>query len=386
MFNSTPRNRKAYKVVVHSSLFPIADHVTHVLTNEYRDEIHGNLTLPQNLKHLVLGPSCTLNTCVLPDSLQYLKVNDIMVKILHLSNHPNLTVLRLCEKYKYSLILPEKLVELEIINTKKWQPHSLPISLTKLCCRGSVLPDLTQLSKLLELDIQCTGEYKFPNMPDILLSLSVSEPVRFSAVLKLPSCLTMLNLRTCYIDDICLKDKYVNVRSLTCRIERFTAIDRLSECFPNLHTLQLCCPVVPVHMNGIKCSLELKNWHTLKDLSITFQHCPNPLFRVCLPETLLKFELENRSLGTLEVCLPSSVTSARLHAHLTPNFQVTMRQDSRLRTLNTFGNVFAKKIIPPQSLRVFHVTLFTYEPLEENWAVLPKKVDLKVIRTDYMPI
>lgn len=336
--NSTiPKNRIIRKLRINLSAIAWAgtesslDHLTHLdVADTDNAEYVKSLVLPPNLTYCFLEPSNCLTQCTLPNSLTFLETHESCLEFVNLNNHLNLTVLRILRHNRCLSALPPNLTELELAGTN----------------------------------------HVFTSFPNSL---------------------TRLHFRNCNLENIRIVKPCETVRELTVNVIGNTEhVD--SALFPAVHDLTIvyhgtCDQTVPV-FNAVRnlclhlinpLLIDLNAWKSLQSLELIVDGMSVHKLpvSVLLPQSLSSFKMTNRSTNRLHVLVPPLLTYARLAAYQ-PRFDLTFSANTRLRTLRTYGNVFAKKITFPESLRSFHVQLGEDETLVESWAPLSKQVNFQV--------
>lgn len=244
---------------------------------------------------------------------------------------------------------PSRLIELELESSIQ-KPDMFPASLTKVSFRKSNIAQIPNLSNLRDLNIG------FLSIDGICArTFPTVEHLSFETNAHIASLPTLFPKVT----DVSIR--YSNtLREL-----------------PLFHTARKM--VLHFLHDSIQGPIKLTNWVLLEDLTLTIFRTTMSRTTIVLPPNLQRLTIESWSNRQVSLCFPSSLTHVSLASRF-PLLDITFCENSKLRKLFTSGNVFAKDITFPTTLRLFHVRLEKGEPLDERWTSLPHSVDFQVFR------
>lgn len=370
----------------------------HVSDNDHVNHVRS-IVLPPNLTYCCLEPSKCLFQCTLPMSLTFLETRESCLELVHLNNHPNLTVLRILKYDQCMSMLPQNLTELELNGTSQIFT-SFPNSLKRLTLVRCLLASLPIFPNLVDLNIQDSmdnvGADWSRNLPNTLQTLTILNtriPIQ-----ALPKSLVRLVLKSYNTNNISLDEPCENVREFSfCVYATTKTLTPISQLFPAVQDLKISFQEaygfdIPVFDNVRKLNLHVMNpqqlyrtsalseWQSLRhlELNVDGYEGNSELFQtVTLPHLLSSLKIANHSPVRLQIAIPPLVTRLTLTSYR-PTFDVIFAENSKLHTLLTNGNVFARKITVPDSLQVFYVYLGHNDSLVESWNTLPTGVDFQV--------
>lgn len=350
-YRSIPHNRKVRKLCLEGQQFNFYseheswDNVSHLHLRNTDHRSYANLiVLPCNLTYFCAEIAYEL-AWKLPLSLTYFETHDRFAKVVNLDNHVNLTVLRGMD-HNPAIRLPPNLIELVTARSYDVRPY----------------PPMPRLPKLTTLHM---GDYRndFGSIEPFChmrhASFNVHRNTRNIGLLP------------------ALFPSVSNLEIFCREPSRF-----LCAGLPAFHSVRSLYLELPVTKGSIVYGTTgLKTWKNLEELTLVLDEWDESGIPkvVDIPPTLLKLKiatLSNIALN-IRVHISSSLTHLSLESER-PVFDISISENAKLRTLRTYGNVFAEKIMLPESLRLFRVQLPKGEPLTTNWDLFATNIDFQV--------
>lgn len=326
--------------------------LSHLHVSNDNNALVHTIRLPRNLTYCFLERSPCLRKCLLPDSLRFFETDESGVYFCNLDNHPNLTVLRVRDWCRR----PPNLIELEMDKSAELNSIAgiLPQSLVRCSFSDSDISHIPILPNVTDLDVGCMSNCQeivsriFPNVNH----LSFAQHLTQNKIDLLPRFFPQATHLT--ID--CWK------------------LDQDLPVFPLVRKMHVYIASLPRAL----CSVNFANWTCLQDLTLSIS-CATRIIPLYLPDNLKRLKLKIHCNKRVCVVLPASVEYLFLESENTL-VDVTISNNSQLRTLRTIRNVFATELQLPESLRSFHVRLSLDESLDCKWDPLLANVDFQVIR------
>lgn len=358
------------------ALLSNADSLTHLHISNTSDAMNVTIiVLPQNLTYCFIERSSCLYRCTLPDGLTFLETNDFQLEFINLENHPNLRVLRVLENRRSYYNLLPNLIELEMYTTD----------------RSSVLPSSLAVLHVYKCDLS-----KLPSLPNLVTCSFVhwSLNIRFTSGSNVFDSVRDLSFSLCGTNEnvALMPTLFPNVTNLKIDCVSHGRYCKEIPIFKVARKLHL---TLPNHCNApydpiLSGSIGLDTWTSLVDLTLvllSISSCDLSSFiQISIPPNLIRLEIKAEGATDFRVHFPFSLTHVRLESECSSVFNVSISEgsdttrSSKLRTLQTHGNVFANKVKFPDSLRLFHVKLGQKECLDMSWHPLSSLVDFQVIR------
>lgn len=327
------------------------------------------IVLPKNLRYCFISKSYCLTRCTVPFGLIFLETNDHDLQFSDLTENSNLSVLRVMQNGRAcGMLLHPNLLELEMYDIMR--TSVFPPSLSKLRLYHCNVSDLPKWPNLIECNF-ITMSIKMQLAKNINIHPSVRH-------LSFP-----LNEITEHANLLPLLFPNVTDLKIDC-VSQGPYRDEVP-IFTNVRTLDL---TLPIDASILSDSIQLDGWSNLVNLKLDIVSVSSCDFtRVFIFPHLVRLEIfVSRKIASVSQCkiqvqFPSSLTHARLKSEK-PVFDISIADNSKLRTLRTCGNVFkaSRRLQFPESLRSFHVRLGRNETMEQSWHPLRNHVDFQVIR------
>lgn len=280
----------------------------------------------------------------MPTSLTFLETTDSGLTFTNLTNHPNLTVLRLPEyctagRQKF----PPSLIFLSVTYLDIQDLQELPSNLTRLKITYVSIEDSANLARV------C-----FPSVRYVSFKMCAAS--RY--IVQMPTF-------------------FPEVTNLTvhCRAQGSKKLLPVFQSVQKLH-LKFWRPHELIQTN----IAAFDTWKSLVDLTLSMPEWNGQPSKVDihLPICLTRLSILNGSSGNnVNIYLPGSLTHLCIDS-MRAVFTLTMCENAKLHTVRTIGNVFAHRAKFPTSLRSFHVTLRDDDLLDESWEPLPNSVNFQV--------